>query len=1097
MQRLILLFISTYALQVLLVTDVHLMTELQEVISASESEVWLVSDSGEEIVEMLAVEQPTSVLDMTNNALIWSRLQAFSPSKTVLYRYIDGEIGKFGFFSPIIGNAIAELLSFFSWSTFNLIYTSTPLSTQAAVYLQDRFIGADPVLIPADSPFSLLERLAGRLLQPRGKRFFVLILPTELANGLLQAGMKQGLYYAGTVWILSSLANAVRPEVMTSLGCGLMHFSSFDTMPTNSINRIKLAIEEIANNTVDSQAQTLFSSSGPLYKTIGLCSATGCRVQGPLVFPGCTSQVPQSPYAHLLLTLPTQVYTPDEESFPPHIQGALYAIEDINANSAILPNYKIWYQSYYYGILDFNKTAAVENARKLRFHFGSALSAAFSTAAVVGLFQLLASANTTVPIIGSEVMIPLLSNMTKFPFFVRTIVSDAYMAYFYVEWLKRTGWRRCSVLYRKNIWSEGFYQMFEDGAKRSGMEIANGEQLRVLPDDEEGMKQVSEELVGVKARVVLLICIEKEIIMRSIISMYNAGLRKGDVVIVAVGWLVDNVWSFFPVDYMYIFEELLSGSIMAFPAAYVGAEGRKLQAKFRKKMGADPPLGTCLFYDSMMLVGKALDFIINSGQEAENPQTVINAIRGTKFHGCSGLVSIDPSSNDRSQMTILIRNLRYWSDNNTWELANVLLYNPTSSTLITKIGTFVWPDGSSQVPTDTVVFDIDCPFQSRELRNTTTGRVIMQCLCYFVVAVVGMTTWMIWRKWWRMEFPRLVKKEEISPSDVLVLASLVIEFFQHLAMGPDSSSLIQSLPRLSESLTLDLQSFFSMTQGGFWLLLDFVFGVCAFWLFALVMLHYDLWRYTERICMFPTMKTVTDLLMPLIGSVCFLPIISVLLEVFLCDQATGNNITDAVLTKDCYQHCWVFPHSLYVSLAVLALIIYVPPAVFYRPLWQHLQSNLHVMTSPAYLMEKTIFQLILIVLNKTLKRVWPLVHSIAFSAAILTFTGITFRTSPFNYSRPNLWHSILLLGNCCLSGLYCLYSTGLMTRVLSVYVLLGLWGALVAVGVAVQCVRCPSMLYRKKGQDITVLFQFQLTNRVSASTITPRLNKVKDLDTVF
>lgn len=1074
------------------------MTQLQAGISASEAEVWLVSSSGEVLEERLAAEQPTSVVDITNDALIWSRLQAFSLSKPVLYRYIDGEIGKFGFFPSTIGDAIAELLSFFSWSTFNLIYTSSPLSTQAALYLQERFLGADPVLLPTDASFDLLERLAGRLLQPRGKRFFVLILPTDLANGLLQAGLKQGLYYAGSVWILSSLANAVQPGIMASLGCGLMHFSSFDAIPTNDTNRVKLIIEQIANNTEDSHAQTLFSSSGRLYKAIGSCSAAGCRVQGPVLFPGCTSQVPESPYAHLLLTLPTQAYTPDEEIFTPHIQGALYAIEDINANSAILPNYEIWYQSYYYGILDFNKTAAVENARKLRFRFGSAISAAFSTAAVVGLFQLLASANTAVPIIGSEVMIPLLSNSTRFPFFVRTIVSDAYMAYFYVEWLKQTGWRRCSVLYRKNIWSEGFYQMFEDGTKRSGLEIANSEQLRVLPDDDEGMNQVSEELARVKARVVLLICIEKDIIIRSIQSMYNAGLRKGDVVIVAVGWLVDNIWSFFPADYMYVYEELLSGSIMAFPAAYVGAQGRKLQEKFRKKMGADPPLGTCLFYDSMMLVGKALDFIIDSGQEAENPQTVIDAIRGTKFHGCSGLVSIDSSSNDRSQMTILIRNLRYWSDNNTWELANVLLYNPTSSTLITKIGTFVWPDGSSQVPTDTVVFDIDCPFQSRELRNTTTGRVIMQCLCYFVVIVVGMTTWMIWRKWWRMEFPRLVKKEEISPSDVLVLASLVIEFFQHLAMGPNSSSLIQSLPKLSESVTLDLQSFFSMTQGGFWLLLDFVFGVCVFWLFALVMLHYDLWRYTERLCMFPTMKTVTDLLMPIIGSVCFLPIISVLLEVFLCDQAIGHNITDAVLTKDCYQHCWVFPHSLYVSLAVLALLIYVPSAVFYRPLWQQLQSNLHVMTSPAYLMEKTIFQLILIVLNKTLKRVWPLAHSIAFSATLLVFTVLTLKTSPFNYSRPNLWHSILLLGNFCLSGLYCVYSTGLITGFIGVYVLLGLWGALGVVGVTVQCIRCPSMLYRKKGMDVTVLFQFQLTNRVSASAITPRLNKVKDLvDTVF
>lgn len=1092
MQRLIALLSLVTSQVVLLVADEFLRRELAAVPG---SEIWLVSSSGEEL-ERLAAQQPAAVVDLTNDAVIWARLQALFSHISALYRYVDGEISATGVFSPVIGDAISALLRSFSWTTFNLVSTSTPVSRQAAAYLQERFPYADPVVLPARASADWLDILAGRLLQPRGKRFFVLLLPAELASGLLWAGQRKGLYEAGSVWIVSSLANAVESELLGRLGCGLLHLSSFAHIPSNNTERLLFSLQQVSHAPPSSQA--LFYSSGLLYEAAGLCSAEGCGLQGPVLFPGCTSQVPVSPFAHLLLTLPLEIYTPDEESFPPHVAGALYAIEDINANSAILPHFEVRYQSYYYGILDFNKTAAVENAKKLRFRFGSAVSAAFSTAAVMGLTQLFASANRTVPILGSEVMLPLLSNSTQFPYFVRTIVSDAYMAYFYVEWLKQTGWRRCSVLYRNNIWSQGFYELFADGAKRAGLELANSESLRVLPDKDSEWREVFAELVRVKVRPVVLISIEKEVIVRSVLSMYEAGLRRGDVVIVAVTWLVDNIWSFFPSSELRVFQELLSGAIMAFPAAYVGAQGRGLQGSFRKRMAAEPPLGACLFYDSMMLVGKALDFIIDSGQSAENPQTVISAVRGTKFHGCSGLVSIDPSSNDRSQMTIVIRNLRYWAHNNTWELANVLLYNPTSVTLITQTGTFVWPDGSSQVPADTVVFDIDCPFQSRELRDTTVGRVIMQCVCYFVVTVVGVTTWVIWRKWWRKEVPRLVKREEISPSDVVVLASLVIEFFQHLAMGPDTSPLIQSLPTLTQSLTLDLQSFFSMTQGGFWLLLDFVFAVCAFWLFALLMLHYDLWKCTENMCVFPTVRQLTDLLMPVMGSVCFLPIISVLLEVFLCDQATGNEVTDAVLTKDCYQHCWVFPHSLYVSLAVLSLVIYVPPAVFYRPLWQLLQSNLHVKTSPAFLMEKTIFQVTLIVLNKTLKRVWPLAHGIAFSTVILAFTGLSIRTSPFNYSRPNLWHCVLLLGNLSLSVLYCLNEADILSRTTSVYVLLGVWTALVLAGVAVQCLRCPSLLYRKKGLDIAILFQFQLTNRVPASSIAPRLNKAKDqIDTVF
>lgn len=45
-------------------------------------------------------------------------------------------------------------------------------------------------------------------------------------------------------------------------------------------------------------------------------------------------------------------------------------------------------------------------------------------------------------------------------------------------------------------------------------------------------------------------------------------------------------------------------------------------------------------------------------------------------------------------------------------------------------------------------------------------------------------------------------------------------------------------------------------------------------------------------------------LLPVIGGVCFMSIISVLLDVFLCVESTSDNFEDSFMLRDCHQYCW-------------------------------------------------------------------------------------------------------------------------------------------------------------------------------------------------
>lgn len=77
-----------------------------------------------------------------------------------------------------------------------------------------------------------------------------------------------------------------------------------------------------------------------------------------------------------------------------------------------------------------------------------------------------------------------------------------------------------------------------------------------------------------------------------------------------------------------------------------------------------------------------------------------------------------------------------------------------------------------------------------------------------------------------------------------------------------------------------------------------------------------------------------DRIMPILSNILFLPIISILTSIFICDTESGDNLEDTILAKDCTVHCWTNKHTNYAILVIISLSIYNPSAVFTRPLWQ-------------------------------------------------------------------------------------------------------------------------------------------------------------------
>ena len=87
---------------------------------------------------------------------------------------------------------------------------------------------------------------------------------------------------------------------------------------------------------------------------------------------------------------------------------------------------------------------------------------------------------------------------------------------------------------------------------------------------------------------------------------------------------------------------------------------------------------------------------------------------------------------------------------------------------------------------------------------------------------------------------------------------------------------------------------------------------------------------TNFICRY--IKILSNLLLPILGHIGFMPIFSMLMNIFLCYNAIGNNLTDSYLDQDCTTFCYTSKHKLYAVLSGICIGLYVPAAIYCRPI---------------------------------------------------------------------------------------------------------------------------------------------------------------------
>jgi len=346
--------------------------------------------------------------------------------------------------------------------------------------------------------------------------------------------------------------------------------------------------------------------------------------------------------------------------------------------------------------------------------------------------------------------------------------------------------------------------------------------------------------------------------------------------------------------------------------------------------------------------------------------------------------------------------------NDTLELVEAAIYSPERVQAYTMLPNLQFPDQSNHSFPDSWEIDADCPYLSKDIRDFPQGQQLAIGLCFSYVLLVALLACVGGRRLWTARVPELTEKSTFTSQDGYFMLSFLVEFLQILELGP-TIGFPHNVRNTVNILSLNLWEVVQFSKGVFWGVEGTILAVIVLYI---SLCGVRLSKLDSRLSHWAVCRGLSswiDVLSPPLSSLCFLSIVSTVMTVFVCDRATGPAFTASFLAVDCWERCWSGTHLRLALVSAMLLCLYVPLAVFTRPLWQQCQSRLHIKANPRTFLAKSALQLVLIAAYVTLPPNYPALHAGLYLSANAAYTVFSLTVKPYNYERINLWERLTLL----------------------------------------------------------------------------------------
>lgn len=593
-------------------------------------------------------------------------------------------------------------------------------------------------------------------------------------------------------------------------------------------------------------------------------------------------------------------------------------------------------------------------------------------------------------------------------------------------------------------------------------------------------KKVFEEIDRVKIRTIFVLADLTEMFYIAE-GFYDIGLRKGDLIGFFVRPISSSVNSMPDKTLQMKFIEIFEFSAIASGQEWVGIYGQTVKSLMESTIGNQVDY-TCYSFDAMMLGLNAVDYLLTSGQQYEDPDTLLKSIRMQRFRGCSGIISIQDDSNDRRNYNYALFQFSYDNSTKSYNDFEIMSLDKEAVTIFTTVGNLSWPSKFTNTPSSYRLSGLNCPFEDREIAVNKKSQGLFYLFLLFFLVYTTVFAFIIWKSWWNKSLKLLDSQSPEKFGDSIVMIIIFIDLLQMISMGPDLSPLISSLLRFPDAVALNLSNIIVFNKEVYWTVL---YLILLLMLICSMLSIIIICRYGERYdCQFLKLANKIGIAsIPLITEALFLPILSISFFIFDCQDGTGNALTDAFMNKDCYTDCWKSSHLSFAILTSLGLLAYLPFALFLRPLWQELENEVNIHSNSATLIIKGIIQVLVVIFNRTVKKYSEALHGISIIIIFILYSLMMMKVKPYNYLRTVMWKQLshaALVWSCLNASIY--WYTRVEPYVWTSLIVIG-WILIAGLGLVYQKYKYPSLLISEKPLDISALVKFTFSKRVKIESL--------------
>jgi ABC-type branched-subunit amino acid transport system substrate-binding protein len=874
---------------------------------------------------------------------------------------------------------------------------------------------------------------------------------------------------------------------------GLENSTSFMQKQLDNLNWLLANVTSIAAQDIEAEVRAklsqrackLLSLQGTKRVEVGTVHGNLAELTSPFRYPGNATSFDPS--------LPTQVVVSthsgsknadgsNDSGNPYSFKGYFTAMKVIKA-SGYLERFEILAKELDCGV----STASIAYAKsciKRDNAFGIFSVSSASSAGAIAFLEAQKALNDTTPVIGTRTTVTQLKSKANYPYFVRDISSVELLATPAVLLLRKNAYTKVNLFYSNEPYGIGYAEAVKPALAFNNIEVVTAPEDQLVSaafiQNAANFTNIGESLrkSGVRPMVVLLIPLFYNPFFDYLV---NNSFTPDDVYCVVCVTYNQNLLDGTP-DQVANRMSFIEGSIAPSPSAFIGAFGEKARSQMEDD-GYVPSAVNCQLYDSALHATYALKSMIVSGKDFEDDDVAIKALRDTSFYGCTGKVAIDHDSNNRKDQDTDIINIQRTDEGYTEVTVTVI--SLTSSQMITETNPIKWPLGFTSRPKQDRLNYGDCPFPEEHRQDFDKGEALIKYIGYCLIGLTLLISAVLLVKWRHLnQINRLDVEAEETFADKVVSLSLVIETLQYISHGPKFSDGEDVLSQLSDYASGGIISANEFTRGMYWTLLVTVITCIGVWMISCLVLW--LWHREVKHPVLDNLTWLAGVSVPLLGNILFLPFISVLFDVFYCVEAHGVDESsldyrDSFMFRDCYEDCWTGKHLGFAIAAGIALVIYHPVTVVTRPLWQLYETDLHILTRPTFYLQKSLVDVIIVVIRRTLRRYHQTAHAVVYLVVLSIHLSYCVVRRPYNYGRTNLWQCMSLC-ICIWVSCFCLMQMhlDLLTSSSGNSILLGGIGFFIckvhlAFGLTVQACCFKGLIKTSKHPYQDVLFKFGFT----------------------